>query len=154
MISTRAKAAGLDVSASKVNPVAMPKTLKAVGERLDELKALGITIPEDADPTALRPLLGMGTDADLIRERVAHLEALGVSVPEGVDPAKLGPLLGLGPKTGVASEETLSIRAADFLNNHDPSGGNWIRMNKPVGGTGGGIRPEQAGDSGVTRAGP
>lgn len=135
-----AMAASHGMTSAIMNPVAMPKTLKAVGERLDELKALGITIPEDADPKALRPLLGMGTDADLIRERVARLEALGVSVPGGVDPTKLGPLLGIGPKTGVASEEILSIRAADFLNNHDPSGGNWIRMNKPVGGAGGGGR--------------
>ncbi|NND42648.1 MAG: methyltetrahydrofolate cobalamin methyltransferase, partial [Silicimonas sp.] len=53
---------------------------------------------------------------------------------------RLAPLLGIGPKTGVASEETLSVRAADFLMDHDPSGGNWIRMNKPAGNAAAGAR--------------
>lgn len=125
-----AMAASHGMTSAIMNPVAMPKTLKATGERLDELKALGVTAPEDVDMKALRPLLGMAPEADLIAERVARLSALGITVPDGIDPAKLAPLLGLAPKTGVASDETLSIRAADFLNDNDPSGGNWIRMNK------------------------
>ncbi|MGR3513778.1 MAG: dihydropteroate synthase [Paracoccaceae bacterium] len=133
-----AMAASHGMTSAIMNPVAMPKTLKAAGERLDELKALGITAPDDIDLKSLRPLLGMASDADLVAERLARLAALGVSVPDGLDPAKLAPLLGLAPKTGVASEETLSIRAADFLNANDPSGGNWIRLNKAAtGGEGG-----------------
>ncbi|MEL7151221.1 MAG: dihydropteroate synthase [Pseudomonadota bacterium] len=134
-----AMAASHGMTSAIMNPVAMPKTLKATGERLDELKALGATAPEDVDIAALRPLLGMSAHADLVAERLARLAALGVTVPEGIDPARLAPLLGLAPKTGVASEETLSIRAADFLNANDPSGGNWIRLNKAAtGGEGGG----------------
>ncbi len=140
-----AMAASHGMTSAIMNPVAMPKTLKATGERLDELKALGITAPEDIDMKALRPLLGMSSDADLVAERVARLTALGLTVPEGLDPAKLAPLLGLAPKTGVASEETLSIRAADFLNDNDPSGGNWIRLNKAATGGDGGGRGRRGG---------
>ncbi|MCV6594209.1 MAG: methyltetrahydrofolate cobalamin methyltransferase [Silicimonas sp.] len=130
-----AMAASHGMTSAIMNPVAMPKTLKATGERLDALKAIGVTAPEDIDMKALRPLLGMAPDADLVAERIARLTAMGVEIPEGLDLNTIAPLLGLAPKTGVASEETLSIRAADFLNNNDPSGGNWIRMNKaPSGG--------------------
>lgn len=133
-----AMAASHGMTSAIMNPVAMPKTLKSTGERLDELKALGVTAPDDIDLNALRPLLGMAAEADLVAERLARLAALGVDVPDGIDPEKLAPLLGLAPKTGVASEEVLSIRAADFLNANDPSGGNWIRLNKAATGDGGG----------------
>lgn len=138
-----AMAASHGMTSAIMNPVAMPKTLKATGDRLDELKALGIEAPEGLDLKALRPLLGMAPDADLIAERIARLGALGITVPDGLDPAKLAPLLGLAPKTGVASEETLSIRAADFLNANDPSGGNWIKLNSA--GAGGGGRGRRGG---------
>jgi 5-methyltetrahydrofolate--homocysteine methyltransferase len=116
----------------------MPKTAKMVSDRLDELKALGVTAPEDVDMKALAPLLGMAPVEDLVRERLARLSDMGVVVPEGLEIGKLAPLLGLSPKVGVASEEIISIRAADFLLDHDPSGGNWIKLNKPVAAGGGG----------------
>ena len=131
-------AASHGMTSAIMNPVAMPKTLKATSDRLDELKALGVTAPDDVDMKMLRTLLGMANDSDLVRERVARLASLGVIVPEGTDPVALAPLLGLSPKTGVASEEILSIRAADFLNDRDPSGGNWIRLNKTAGAAKGG----------------
>ena len=140
-----AMAASHGMTSAIMNPVAMPKTLKTTGERLDELKALGATAPEDIDLKAIRPLLGMAVDADLVAERVARLAELGVVLPEGLDPAQLAPLLGLAPKTGVASEETLSIRAADFLMNNDPSGGNWIKLNKTAGGAQGGRARREGG---------
>lgn len=132
-----ASAAGM--TSAIMNPVAMPKTKKMVGERLDALKALGVTAPEEIDLGALAPLLGMAPAEDLVRERLARLADMGVEVPEGTPVAKLAPLLGLSPKVGVASDEVLSIRAADFLLDHDPSGGNWIRLNKApsAGGAGG-----------------
>ena len=135
-----AMAASHGMTSAIMNPVAMPRTLKAVGERLDELRALGLEIPAEADLKTLKGLVGMSSETDLVRERIARLEAQGIVVPDDIDLGKLGPLLGLGPKTGVASEEVLSIRAADFLNDHDPSGGKWIRLNKPVAGAGGGGR--------------
>ena len=110
----------------------------AITDRLDELKALGITVPDDVDANALGPLLGMKPSEALVRERIAQLAEHGVEVPESADLMALAPLLGLAPRTGVASDEMLSIRAADFLLDHDPSGGNWIRLNKPVGSGGGG----------------
>ena len=128
-----AMAASHGMTSAIMNPVAMPRTLKAVGERLDALKALGVTAPDEVDLRTLRPLLGMEPREDLVQERVARLAELGIVVPEGASAARLAPLLGLSPRTGVASQEILSIRAADFLNNNDPSGSNWIRMNKPAG---------------------
>jgi 5-methyltetrahydrofolate--homocysteine methyltransferase len=129
-----AMASSHGMTSAIMNPVAMPKTLKSVGERLDALKALGIEAPEDVDLKALRGLLGMGSDEDIIAERVALLNALGVTVPDGIPSDKLATLLGLAPAQGVASEEVLSIRAADFLNANDPSGGNWIKLNTAGGG--------------------
>ena len=132
-----AMAASHGMTSAIMNPVAMPKTLKSAGDRLDALKALGIEAPEDIDMKALRPLLGMAPHADLIAERIARLAALGVVIPDDIASEKLAPLLGLAPATGVASEEILSIRAADFLNANDPSGGNWIKLNSSNGGAGG-----------------
>lgn len=75
-----------------------------------------------------------GASAKKIAERVAELEALGISVPEGLDPEALVPLIGLGSAKATPSKEIEAIRAADFLLDHDPSGGAWIRFNKPAGG--------------------
>lgn len=133
-----ASAAGM--TSAIMNPVAMPQTNKAVGERLSALKAMGVTAPEDIDLSQLAPLLGMRAQEDMLKERIARLADIGVAIPDGVDPVKLAPLLGLAPRTGVASDEIMSIRAADFLLDHDPSGGNWIRLNKapsPAGSGGG-----------------
>ncbi len=135
-----AMAASHGMTSAIMNPVAMPATKKNVSDRVDELKALGFSVPDDVDLGALGPLLGLSTSVDLVQERVARLAALGIELPEEADLAKLGPMLGLGPKIGVTSEETLSIRAADFLLNHDPSGGTWIRLNKPAAGAGAGGR--------------
>ncbi|MCM2562269.1 methyltetrahydrofolate cobalamin methyltransferase [Lutimaribacter sp. EGI FJ00015] len=133
-----ASAAGM--TSAIMNPVAMPKTKKMVGDRLDELKALGATAPDDVDLDAVAPLLGMAAAEDIVKERLARLADLGIELPEGIEIAKIAPLLGLSPKVGVASDEVISIRAADFLLDHDPSGGNWIKLNKtgaPGGGAGG-----------------
>ena len=140
-----AMAASHGMTSAIMNPVAMPKTLKATSDKFDELKALGITAPDDIDMKALRPLLGLTADAGLVAERLQRLADMGVVVPDGLDPNALAPLLGLAPKTGVASEETLSIRAADFLNDRDPSGGNWIRLNKTAGAAQGGRARREGG---------
>jgi 5-methyltetrahydrofolate--homocysteine methyltransferase len=137
-----ASAAGM--TSAIMNPVAMPPTKKSVSERLDALKALGATAPEDVDMAALGPLLGLGREEAMIRDRLQRLADMGITVPEDADPAKLAPLLGLAPKSGVASDEMLSIRAADFLLDSDPSGANWIRLNKPVGGDAAGGRGGRA----------
>ncbi|MDA7429032.1 methyltetrahydrofolate cobalamin methyltransferase [Primorskyibacter aestuariivivens] len=144
-----ASAAGM--TSAIMNPVAMPKTKKNVSDRLDELKALGFAAGDDVDMDAIAPLLGMAPAEDLVRERLARLADLGVEVPDEIEIAKLAPLLGLSPKIGVASDEVVSIRAADFLLDHDPSGGNWIKLNKTAapagsgrGGRSGGRRRRRA----------
>lgn len=131
-----ASAAGM--TSAIMNPVRMPPTRKAVSERLDALRALGAVVAEDADLGAIAPLLGLGIDEAVVRERVARLADHGVSLPDGIALSQLAPALGLGPKTGVASDEVISIRAADFLLDHDPSGANWIRLNKPPAAAGNG----------------
>ena len=133
-----ASAAGM--TSAIMNPVTLPPTRKAVTDRLDELRAAGLTIPDDIDPAAVAPLLGLGTTEALVSERLAHLAAMGIAPAGEIDPAKLGPLLGIGPKHGVTSEEMVSIKAADFLLNQDASGANWIRLNKPGGGSAAGGR--------------
>jgi len=130
-----ASAAGM--TSAIMNPVTLPPSPKAIADRLDELRALGFGIPDGLNPAEVAPLIGLATTEALVTERLAHLAALGI-VPEGeIDPEKLGPLLGIGPRHGVTSEEMLSIRAADFLLNQDPSGANWIRLNKAAAAPGG-----------------
>jgi len=72
----------------------------------------------------------LGASPKKIAEQVAKLEALGIVIPEGVDPSALAPLIGLGETKGTPSKEIEAIKAADFLLNVDPSGGNWIKFNK------------------------
>ncbi|MEM9138520.1 MAG: methyltetrahydrofolate cobalamin methyltransferase [Pseudomonadota bacterium] len=133
-----ASAAGM--TSAIMNPVQLAPTKKAVGDKLGALRALGFTVPEDVDASAAGPLVGLGSTADLIAERLARLADLGITAPDGTDPAKLGAALGLGPAAGVASKEVESIKAADFLLNQDPAGGNWIKFNKPPAAEGGGGR--------------
>ncbi|MBY8977633.1 methyltetrahydrofolate cobalamin methyltransferase [Rhodobacteraceae bacterium NNCM2] len=73
-----------------------------------------------------------GASDKKIAEQVAKLAELGIVVPEGVDPVALAPLIGLGPRNASPSSEIAAIKAADFLLDSDPSGGNWIRFNKPA----------------------
>ena len=74
-----------------------------------------------------------GASAKKIAERVAALAELGVVISEDADWDKLAPLLGLISTKATPSKEIEAIKAADFLMNNDPSGGNWIAFNKPAG---------------------
>ena len=74
----------------------------------------------------------LGASDKKMAERIAELAALGIVVPEGIDPNALAPLIGLGSRKATPSKEIEAIKAADFLLNHDPSGGNWIKFNKPA----------------------
>ena len=131
-----ASAAGM--TSAIMNPVTLAPSKKAITDRLDELRAAGLTVPEDVDTRAVAALVGLGSTEALVNERLGHLAALGIMPSGDIDLAKLGPLLGIGGKYGTTSEEIVSIKAADFLMNQDPSGANWIRLNKPAGGTAGG----------------
>ncbi len=76
----------------------------------------------------------VGASDKKIAERIAELQALGVILPDDLDPDILLPLIGLGSRSATPSKEIEAIKAANFLLNNDPSGADWIRFNKPVGG--------------------
>lgn len=131
-----ASAAGM--TSAIMNPVTLPPTKKAITDRLDALRAAGLSVPDDIDHRSAAALIGLGSTEDLVNERLEHLAALGI-IPSGdVDATKLAPLLGIGGSYGTTSEEIVSIKAADFLMDQDPSGANWIALNKPAGSGGGG----------------
>ena len=61
----------------------------------------------------------------------AAIEAAGVILPEGMDDETFCQLFGLGSTKPRPGKEMEAIRAANFLTNNDPHGGEWIRFNKP-----------------------
>ncbi|MGD1924053.1 MAG: dihydropteroate synthase [Paracoccaceae bacterium] len=74
----------------------------------------------------------LGASDKKMAERIAELQALGVTIPEGIDPVALAPLIGLTSRSATPSKEIEASKAADFLLNHDPAGGSWIKFNKPA----------------------
>ncbi|MEM9551303.1 MAG: methyltetrahydrofolate cobalamin methyltransferase [Pseudomonadota bacterium] len=66
-----------------------------------------------------------------IAEKKAEVEAAGVVLPEGMDDDAFVTLFGLGSTKARPGKEMEAIRAANFLTNNDPHGGEWIRFNKP-----------------------
>jgi len=75
-----------------------------------------------------------------IAEKKAAVEAAGVILPEGMDDETFVTLFGMGSTKPRPGKEMEAIRAANFLTDNDPSGGNWIAFNRPAGGEGGGRR--------------
>ena len=57
--------------------------------------------------------------------------AAGIILPEDMDDEAFVTLFGLGSTKPRAGKEMEAIRAANFLTNNDPSGGEWIRFNRP-----------------------
>ena len=56
--------------------------------------------------------------------------AAGIIVPEGMDDETFVTMFGLGSMKPRAGKEMEAIRAANFLTNNDPHGGEWIKFNK------------------------
>ncbi|MFK7753952.1 MAG: methyltetrahydrofolate cobalamin methyltransferase [Sedimentitalea sp.] len=79
-----------------------------------------------------------------IAEKKAEITAAGIILPEGIDDETFVTLFGLGSTKSKAGKEMEAIRAANFLTNNDPHGGEWIRTNK---------QPPKAGEEGRGRAG-
>ncbi|MCF6443364.1 methyltetrahydrofolate cobalamin methyltransferase [Nereida sp. MMG025] len=84
-----------------------------------------------------------------IAEHKEKVAASGIVLPEGMDDETFVKLFGLGSTKPRAGKEMEAIRAANFLMNHDPSGGAWINFNKdpdaaPQGGRAGGRRRRRA----------
>lgn len=69
--------------------------------------------------------------ADIAAKKLALAEA-GIILPEDIDLETFCQLTGLGSTKPRAGKEMEAIRAANFLTNNDPSGGDWIKFNRPA----------------------
>lgn len=69
-----------------------------------------------------------------IAEKKAEIAAAGIVVPEDMDDETFVQLFGLGSTKSRAGKEMEAIRAANFLSNQDPHGGEWIKFNKVAAG--------------------
>ncbi len=65
-----------------------------------------------------------------IAEKRAEVAAAGVILPDDMDDETFVTLFGMGSTKAMAGKEMEAIRAANFLTNNDPHGGEWIRTNK------------------------
>ncbi|MDG2299287.1 MAG: methyltetrahydrofolate cobalamin methyltransferase [Planktomarina sp.] len=68
-----------------------------------------------------------------IEEKKLSLISAGVVIPENIDDETFVKLFGLGSTQFRAGKEMEAIRAANFLNDNDPSGSDWIKFNKVPG---------------------
>ncbi len=65
-----------------------------------------------------------------IAEKKAEVEAAGLFLPPDMDDETFVTLFGLGSTRPRPGKEMEAIRAANFLTDNDPSGGEWIRFNR------------------------
>ena len=65
-----------------------------------------------------------------IAEKRAEVAASGIILPADMDDETFVQLFGLGSTLPRAGKEMEAIRAANFLTNNDPSGGEWIKANR------------------------
>ncbi|MDR9394258.1 MAG: methyltetrahydrofolate cobalamin methyltransferase [Roseovarius sp.] len=90
-----------------------------------------------------------------IEAKKAELAAAGIALPGDIDDETFCQLFNLGSTKPRPGKEMEAIRAANFLTNNDPHGGEWIRFNKAPpkpgeeaagarGGRGGGRRRRRA----------
>ncbi|UWQ76632.1 methyltetrahydrofolate cobalamin methyltransferase [Leisingera sp. M658] len=79
-----------------------------------------------------------------IAEKRAEVEAAGIVLPEGMEDEAFVQMFGLGSTMPRAGKEMEAIRAANFLTNNDPHGGDWIKFNK---------EPAKEGEEGRGRGG-
>jgi 5-methyltetrahydrofolate--homocysteine methyltransferase len=68
--------------------------------------------------------------ASKIAEKRAEIAASGIILPEDMDDETFVTLFGMGSTKSRPGKEMEAIRAANFLMNNDPSGGEWIRFNR------------------------
>ena len=65
-----------------------------------------------------------------IDAKKAEVAATGIVLPEDMDDETFCQLFGLGSTLPRPGKEMEAIRAANFLTNNDPHGGEWIKFNK------------------------
>ncbi len=68
----------------------------------------------------------------MIAEKKVEVTSAGIVLPPDIDDETFVQLFGLGSTRPRPGKEMEAIRAANFLMNSDPSGGEWIRFNRPV----------------------
>jgi len=80
--------------------------------------------------SAIMNPVGLPVPALKIAEKRAEVAATGIVLPDDMDDETFCQLFGLGSTMPRAGKEMEAIRAANFLTNNDPHGGNWIKFNK------------------------
>jgi 5-methyltetrahydrofolate--homocysteine methyltransferase len=68
-------AAAAGMTSAIMNPVQAPATLKQIEERIAELAAMGIVIPEGIDMDALVPLIGLGSTKSTPSKEIEAIKA-------------------------------------------------------------------------------
>jgi len=83
-----------------------------------------------------------------IAEKRAAVEAAGIVLPPEMDDESFVQMFGMGSTKARPGKEMEAIRAANFLSDRDPHGGEWIKFNKDpnaeAGGRSGGRRRRRA----------
>ena len=69
-------------------------------------------------------------NATKIAEKRAEITAAGIILPEDMDDETFATFFNLGSTKPRPGKEMEAIRAANFLTNNDPHGGEWIKFNK------------------------
>jgi 5-methyltetrahydrofolate--homocysteine methyltransferase len=82
--------------------------------------------------SAIMNPVALPVSAAKIEAKKLELAAAGFIVPDDIDLEIFCQLTGLGSTMARAGSEMEAIRAANFLTNNDPSGGEWIRFNRAV----------------------
>ncbi|MGH1367383.1 MAG: methyltetrahydrofolate cobalamin methyltransferase [Maritimibacter sp.] len=92
--------------------------------------------------SAIMNPLALPVPQSKIAEKKAAVEAAGIVLPEGMPDEDFVTLFGLGSMQHKPGKEMEAIRAANFLLNKDPHGGDWIAFNAATssGGARGGRR--------------
>ena len=80
-----------------------------------------------------------------IAEKRAAVAAAGVILPDTMDDEAFVQLFGMGSTKPRAGKEMEAIRAANFLTDNDPHGGEWIKFNKVEDASGGEGRGRRGG---------
>ena len=80
--------------------------------------------------SAIMNPVALPVTAAKIEAKKQELAAAGIVVPDDIDVELFCQLTGLGSTKPRAGSEMEAIRAANFLTDNDPSGGEWIKFNR------------------------
>ena len=80
--------------------------------------------------SAIMNPVGLPVTHKALAAKKEEVAAAGIILPEGMDDETFVTMFGLGSMKPRAGKEMEAIRAANFLTNNDPHGGEWIKFNK------------------------